>query len=479
MESYPGGANFHLFGNTSNVNAMDSIEPLTGQQGAPHVTQPQPIQTVTIEFNAILSSRYQEAEPRFLESKPSIFVHLKLHDRKLDNILTIRPIESKYVLLSAYCRLPKDYLDSNDYISYSYRVGDNREAMPNSTKEDRQLDIQNWERKLDNHGILRQYDFVIHKDKDEYSDDLTVKSRISNDIIPKVVVDAQFVMLYFLPPWEGFSIFREEDMSPKEALRKVRSIWRCLATARTFYPSKINTIGVSQFNKTRFLKPNGFELQEVLVFYLSEKINSYRNPDDMDLKESEKQLISALAITQLVNECNLKLSTALQRKLCLGLKFPVTSPQRSLELLQMLRNHINENVGNSLAELIGSIPSNMYDWMLVLPLFHFLSGITEPYKPLQVSENSSSAEAWWGVQTLKRQKIETRYGLFEKAVIDMACREGAWEANPCGMASLVSGKTQKLRGNRNIVKMRLPDEECNRGYRCSSTPLLVKSIYLA
>ncbi|XP_072022238.1 uncharacterized protein [Amphiura filiformis] len=306
------------------------------QQGA----QSHPISTVTIEFNVILSSRYLEAEPDLVKRRPLpvIVVHLKLDTKCKIPLTKIIPIEKKYVLLKGHAFVPEYDLNSNGFISYSYRVDGIREAMPNSTNEYRQLDVRKWKNNIDEDGILRQYDFVIHKDKEEYSANLKVKSLISKEKIPKVVVDAQFVMLTYLPPWEGFCPSGEKDMSSTEAVNRVRHIWRCLDTPTTFHT---NTINVSILNRTLDLKPTGFNLNEVLVFFLSEKIKSYRNPDDMDFKEREKQLVSAVTITQLVIKYRLRLSTKLQRKLCLGLKFPVNSPaQKSLGLLQRLRDDI-------------------------------------------------------------------------------------------------------------------------------------------
>ena len=76
---------------------------------------------------------------------------------------------------------------------------------------------------------------------------------------------------------------------------------------------------------------------------LSVKINSYQDPDDMtNFRDIEKQLMSALAITQLINHFKLTLTSGMLSKLCLGLKFPSTNCNTSNELLLKLREEFNE-----------------------------------------------------------------------------------------------------------------------------------------
>ena len=76
---------------------------------------------------------------------------------------------------------------------------------------------------------------------------------------------------------------------------------------------------------------------------LSAKISSYQDPDDMsNFKDIEKQLISALAITQLVNHFKLTLKSEMLSKLCLGLKFPSANCHTSNELLFKLKEEFNE-----------------------------------------------------------------------------------------------------------------------------------------
>jgi hypothetical protein len=75
--------------------------------------------------------------------------------------------------------------------------------------------------------------------------------------------------------------------------------------------------------------------------------------------------------------------------------------------------YIFRSLGQVLSKLVRySVNQRKLDFIHILPLFHFVHGLSEPYKPLSPMEHASAA--WWGFPDEITAKIDDAKKIYNK-----------------------------------------------------------------
>ncbi|XP_072042939.1 E3 ubiquitin-protein ligase RNF213-like [Amphiura filiformis] len=221
----------------------------------------------------------------------------------------------------------------------------------------------------------------------------------NDEKVPRLVNDKFVAAMAYFPRWSGFVMDETcADIQPTEAIKLVEQVWNWTIWSKFSYGCSPNfTVWT----------PGGFCANDVLLHYLSDKIDSFAQSHVTTATKTQEveRLVSALAISLLVSRHELILSWDQLMNLFQGLRFPehfekAVSTEIIADVKKALGPEIISDIIFALIYMCQQLSSKgKIEWLTVLPTLHFLSGNCQPYQECTKSTDFRQPR-WWGVENL-------------------------------------------------------------------------------
>ncbi|XP_068734956.1 E3 ubiquitin-protein ligase rnf213-alpha-like isoform X2 [Montipora capricornis] len=208
-------------------------------------------------------------------------------------------------------------------------------------------------------------------------------------------------LYFFLPKWEGFVVDgRTEKMDATEALSKLNNVVSCLSNVWTREKGNI-----------KLRKPNNFHESKALIDYFTRKMLAnfeVLKNCNAGSRQHASAVVSSLAIILIVEKYKIDLKreeiSLLLR--CLALDADPMEKKCSVyeavlaEFSHGLRNYAAEAIENLCNLLIKQAWGSNSEWLLAVPLLHFLRDESKPFEEPDMT-GWPKTMAWWGAEKLR------------------------------------------------------------------------------
>ncbi|XP_078611724.1 E3 ubiquitin-protein ligase RNF213-like isoform X2 [Branchiostoma floridae x Branchiostoma japonicum] len=234
-----------------------------------------------------------------------------------------------------------------------------------------------------------------------------VKKFFRQDMEEKLSHDRMLATKTWLPRWKGICCGQAgEEGLASEALQKVEDICNSLGTSTV----------CSDFGYMRQKwEVKKFSIPRVLLEYIGPKLIELGKVDAQNESTEERKwrVVSALSICWLVCRYKLKLDLAQVHILFQALlikpdvKNKACHEMEAIDFHFCLENKMTE-VTNALVDLMNramSVSGEVLtsNWMLALPILHFLRKDSAPFEGITPVSSDRRADKWWGLSELNHR----------------------------------------------------------------------------
>ncbi|KAI8515033.1 hypothetical protein Bbelb_076240 [Branchiostoma belcheri] len=243
-----------------------------------------------------------------------------------------------------------------------------------------------------------------------------VKKFFGKDMEEKMSHDRWLAAKTWLPQWKGICCGHAgQEGLASEALQKVEDICKSLGTCAV-----CSDLGF--FRAKWDIKK--FSISQVLLEYIGPKLSELGKVDVQKESTEERKwrVVSALSICWLVARYGLNLDLAQVHNLfqALLIKPDVQNKacheMEAVELHFCLENKMTE-VTNAVVHVMNKAMSasdgvRTSNWMLALPILHFLRKDSAPFEGMTAVSSDRSSNKWWGLSDLNHKgfKSNIKYG---------------------------------------------------------------------
>ncbi|CAH1273731.1 RNF213 [Branchiostoma lanceolatum] len=242
-----------------------------------------------------------------------------------------------------------------------------------------------------------------------------VKKFFRQDMEEKLSHDRCLAAKTWLPRWKGICCGQaSEEGLASEALQKVEDICKSLGTS-----SVCSAFG---YMRTKW-EVKKFSIPQVLLEYISPRLSELGKVDVQTESTDERnwRVVSALSICWLVHRFSLKLDLAQVHNLFQALlikpdvKNKACHEMEAIDLHFCLENKMTEvtkavvYLMNKAMSVSGEVHTS--NWMLALPILHFLRKDSAPFEGMTAVSSDRSSDKWWGLSDLNHNgfKINIKY----------------------------------------------------------------------
>eukprot|EP00118_Oscarella_pearsei_P007887 m.39623 g.39623 ORF g.39623 m.39623 type:complete len:1192 (+) comp32773_c0_seq4:150-3725(+) len=238
---------------------------------------------------------------------------------------------------------------------------------------------------------------------DKYDGIIRTKPISSQPLPPeRLLADREMAIRELLPKWKGFYSLKRPDlviMSPQLALSRFFAVFDGLGNL----PVLENKPRCK--SETYTCRPDGLSISKILMDILPPKILELRDTIPSDGVTAEEKIVAAVAIAMVADHYKLYASlSGLSLKDCQALTacfvLPFDMRNRKCPAFSTIEKELDKKLAlDAVLAACGSLCRSSLrppDWILAMPLVHFLAGASEPFCDPGRPIDSMKPE-WWGL----------------------------------------------------------------------------------